>query len=296
VNHQQYKDAGISDFWILWDTSAPSTKLLRSDQGVLEEFVVTKKRTKATKLLQALATIHAEHTQTGNTVLYAFSLDGLNSLIENPHRAMQVISTGVTVYQIEGFDISHKYLEYVPDYVTLMELNFDENGYIKIISENTDEALQESLLKSLGFEDQAKNFPLKFLNNLNQTLFSLPATVPEDMTKSYVERILMDATQEEIRELQDFMNSGGVAKLKELAISPPLEESSSASLESSEGIQVVARLISNLLQTMESAGVPILLRKPLILALDPLKWADIAQVMSWQEQSEAVSRMQHNKR
>lgn len=293
-NHQRFRAAGIHDFWILWDTLGPRTEPLPTDQGVLEQLVVAKKRTKATRLLQALATIHAEYTTTGNTVLYAFALDGLNGLIEKPHRAMQVISTGITVYQIEKFAVSSKYLEYVSDYVTLMELDFDEDGYIKISDENTDEILQESLLRSLGFEDQARNFPLKFLNNLNQMLLNLPANVPENVTKVYAEKILMDATPEETLELQEFISSGGAAKLGTLIRPPALPADASASLESSEGIQAVAEFLDNFRQAMEDADIPVLLRKTLMLALDPPKWTEIADVMRWRENSEAVQRIQND--
>jgi hypothetical protein len=289
-NHQRYKAQGIHDYWILWDSLAPSTDPFPLGQGVLEQFVNAKKRTKATKLLQALINIHSEHMAPGKAALYAFSLDGLSGLIENPHRAMQVISTGMTVYQVEEIDVQRKHLEYTTDFVTLMELDFGENGSIKINDESADGILQESLLKALGIEEQPHSFPLIYLKNLNEILFNLPAKIPDDVTKVYVARILKDATPEEILELQKFFASGGATKVKDLTVPHPLSRSSTASLENAEGIAAVADFLKSFQLELDKAGFPVLLKKMLMQPLDTQKWTEIANVMQWQENSEAVQR------
>lgn len=293
-NHRRYRNAGIRDYWILWDSLAPSSNALPTDQGVLEQFVEAKKRTKATKLLQTLVSIHSEHMKAGKTTLYAFSLDGLNGLIENPHRAMQVISTGITVYQVENIDIQRKYLEYTSDFVTLMELDFDENGCIKIDDKGEDGILREALLKSLGVEEQAQSFPLAYLKNLNQILLNLPPRIPEDVTKVYVERILKDATAEEILELQEFITSGGAARVTALTVPHPLSTSSTASLENAEGVGAVADFLNKFQIALEEADFPMLLKKILLQPLDPKRWTDIADVMQWHENSQAVQRTRNN--
>lgn len=293
-NHGLYRNAGIHDYWILWDSLAPSSDPLPTDQGVLEPFVAAKKRTKATKLLQALVKIHSEHTTVGQTALYAFSLDGLNGLIENPHHAMQVISTGITIYQVESVDTQRRYLEYTCDFVTLMELNFNENGCIRINDGSEDGILQGALLKSLGVDEHAKSFPLAYLKNLNQILLNLPSKMPEDVIKVYVERILKDATPEEILELQAFATSDGATKVAALSLPNPQSTSLTASLDNAEGIGAVADFLNKFQIALEQAGFPTLLKKMLLEPLDPKRWADIADVMQWQESSEAVQRTRNN--
>ncbi len=230
----------------------------------------------------------------GKTALYAFSLDGLNGLIENPHRAMQAISTGITIYQVENIDIQRKYLEYTSDFVTLMELDFDKDGCVKINDESVDRILQEALLKSLGVEEQAMSFPLAYLKSLNQILFNLPTKMPEDVTKIYVERILKDATPEEVLELQQFITSGGAAKIAALNVPHPLSTSSTASLENAEGFEAVADFLNKFQNALEQAGFPTLLKKMLLEPLDPKRWTNIADVMQWQDNSEAVQRTRNN--
>ena len=42
-NHERYGDAGVRNFWILWDTLAPAVTRPHSDQGVLTDYLRTRK-------------------------------------------------------------------------------------------------------------------------------------------------------------------------------------------------------------------------------------------------------------
>lgn len=296
-NHQRYKQAGIRDFWILWDTLAPVINPPPKNQGIFGEFAGTMKQAKTTKMLNAIASIHAEHLSDKKTLLYAFALNELDNYIDNPHLVMQIISTGVSVYSIEQFDLDGEFFQYSSDYVPLMELGFGTDGTISLKKENQNDELETELLKAMGLDEQANHFPLQTLQNLNQVVFTpLPENMQSAILTAYGQKIWQEATQEEIREAEEFFKAEGGNKLQ-LLIAPkgPLT-GPSVPLEGSEGMIAISQFLLELQQSIEQAEIPVLVKRLLLISLNPDQWKELSEVATWRENSEAIKRLQNKKR
>jgi len=293
-NHQRYKQAGIRDFWILWDTLAPITTPPPRQQGIFSEFTSTLKKAKATKMLSAIASIYAEHLGGGKTLLYAFALNELEKYIDSPHLVMQIISTGVSVYSIEQFEPDGEFFHYVSDYVPLMELGFGADGAIALENIGQNDELDTELLKAIGIDDQTDHFPLQMLQSLNQSIFTSSENSQSALLAAYGQKIWQDASPEEIRELEEFTKGGGGgSKLKSLIAPKEPLAGPTASLENPEGIIAIAQYLSELQQSIEQAEIPVLVKKLLLISLRPDQWKELSEMASWRENSDAVRRMDH---
>ena len=290
-NHQRYKQAGILDFWILWDTLAPVAPPFPKKQGVFSEFTNALKQAKSTKMLSAIASIHAQHVDGGKSLLYAFSLNELDKHIENPHLVMQIISTGVSVYSIKQFDPDGEFFQYVSDYVPLMELGFGTDGTI-VLGKNQNDDLDIELLKAIGMDEQAEHFPTQMLQNLNQSIFATSENSQSALLTVYAQKIWQDATPEEIRELEEFTKAGGGSKLKSLITPKGSLAGPTASLENPEGLIAIAQYLSYLQKSIEQAEIPALVKKLLLISLRPDQWKDLSEMASWRENSDAIKRLE----
>jgi hypothetical protein len=293
-NHERYDSAGIRDFWILWDTLAPAVSRPPADQGVLTDYLHTRKRAKNTKLLQAVAQIHHEHCGVWPTPVYAFSFQEFGSMIENPHPIMQAISTGVTAYLIEEIAQTAKTLYYSTEYVPIVELGFDNDGFIDItIPDAETDELQINMLRKLGLVETSEHFPHKMLENLSQMMFKMPTKAQE---KEFVElqgKILVEsASPQDILELQEFVASGGVEKLRELMSSIAPSISASASMQNAEGLQAITQIVLGLQQALDQVGAPDSVRKMFLGPLNPGLLNGVTEVLTWQETSEAAQNLQ----
>lgn len=291
-NHQRYKQAGIRDFWILWDTLAPATDPPPKHQGIFSEFTSTLKQAKATNMLSAIASIHAEHLRSKKTLLYAFALNELDKYVDKPHLVMQIISTGVSVYYIEQFDPEGEFFQYSSDYVPLMELGFGIDGTIALEKLSQNDELDLELLKAIGMDEQAEHFPAQMLQSLNQSIFSTSESSQSALLTVYAQKIWQEATPEEIREAEEFAKAGGGSKLKFLITPKEPLAGPAASLENPEGLIAIAKYLSDLQKSIEQAEIPVLVKKLLLISLKPDQWKELSEMASWRENSDAIKRLQ----
>jgi hypothetical protein len=294
-NHRRYKEAGIQDFWISWDASKPLTQSAPANQGILRSGLVVKRKAKLTTLRKALASIHAEYTENNKSFLYYFTFDELGQVNKESHPIMRLISTGITVQEIENFVPTEKNFEYQNNYIPIIDLNFGSDGSL-IYQDATgvDENLATDFISKLGLENQAEHFPIQFFESLSQMLYKMPEDAGKTVAEIYGQKLFEDVSPDELVELQEFMCGNWQEKLNSSLPAFPVT-SPTASMHNAEGIAAIAKFFTETEHSIQKMDIPVLLKRFLVMAFQTSQWTSIADTMEWAEKSNSFQHLQKEK-
>ena len=283
ANHQRYHDAGIRDFWILWDDPHPIVNRPPLNQGIfLQEIDNSRFVEHVNKLTKAIYSIHADHYVDHRSMLYAFDID--QELMDNEHTPefMKVFAYGIRVYKTQDYSVGLDKLKICSELISLPELNFDQNGFI--IQNQTDE--NDSGSFDYDFVQEGYIIPEDALEKI-KTL-ACDKTKQAELINLKIQIIYNQLTPDEREEIDIFIKNGGMNNLQ-LPDFSGIPINGSISMESGANLVNAAKISASINRWIqEQVQFPRAMKILFSILFYGDEMLSIGKAMEWTEDSSAV--------
>ncbi len=282
-NHARYRDAGISDIWILWDDLRPgSRRKFSGDQGMMTTLLKEPSVYPLTRPQRAILEMQTSDPR----YLYAFTVspfEGAKNHITTAYLRMLMI--GVGIYRFDGWSGETKYPATF-DYVPMVELVFASDGTFVIPKEHRDEEIFEQFISQLGVDGIQDTIPVEFIKNIESLLKS--PTAQREYFEALLRSRLERSSPEEQQELVAFVQSKTASQLQPFESQIPAGEIE-ALFSSADMMDKLVDDLMELTAYLAEIPLPVPLKQ---FILDIVNGGpspgDIADLMRWQAESESL--------
>lgn len=279
-NHQRYAATNVNDVWILWDELRPRTGTMPSlDQGVMDAALDMPATYPLTAPQRAILEMQSGDVR----YLYAFTADPLSAEVA----ALQMIAIGLYIYRFEGWNGEKKH-EAQCAFVSLNELIFQEDGRPTVTVTDNEQAQFVEWTRLLGLDVQNGFIPNEMIEQVERAMLS-PQKSLAPLLSPFLQAAFSRLSPEQMQEIATGLKSSDLQE--RLAHAPRADFSDddlAQAFQNPEAMQRLGEETRRAKQTLRDIGLP----EPLWVVLDSLlddrQFLQIAELMKWQAESEAL--------
>jgi len=283
-NHQRYHNAGIHDFWILWDDPHPIINRPPLNQGLfLQEIDNSRFVEHVNKLTKVIYSIHADHYTDHRSMLYAFDID--QELIENEHTPefMKVFAYGIRVYKTQDYSVGLDKLKVSSELISLPELGFDQNGFVV---QNPSDEYDSGPSNDFDFAQEGFIIPEDALEKIK--ILESDKNKQAELISLKIQIIYNQLTPNEREEIDKCIKNGGMTNLK-LPDFLGILNNQPISMGTGSGLMNIAKISKAINQWVDAqVSFPPAMKKLFAHLLYSDDMLSIGKAMKWAENSSAV--------
>jgi hypothetical protein len=279
--NQLYVDSGIECHWILYETLSPLSKVKRKPQDQYN-IAFSEPEQQHYKLALPQRTILEMQTQWPKTI-FAFTPNRLGVNEQFSFALGNLYTIGIYKYEIADIHGFKECLAF-KNFISLAELEFDHCGTPCIPPKSLQEIMIDRVMELMGLDIN----PNSSIPEVEQQFFQAISSPQrsEEISHFYLQAALELLTSEERLEIVQYTSN--TKKTPPIdSINSPIDITSL--LSDANSMQELSNKNSAALKFIEDQELPESFKKLIYLLLQSKNTIEIAELMSWQEQSMELS-------
>lgn len=284
-NHERYSQHAIRDFWILWEELTPTQTPADINQGVFSAFLDTTRQIEPNALLKTIYTIHSKHKNNPPVPIYAFTLNQLGEKVKDLSAIFKTLSIGLRIFNV--VDIDKARASYTGDFISLSELQFDQDGFPYASQNTAEQEMYDKALEQLGMISQQQYVPAELIAQFNK-LENNP-NLQQSVLLALLQQSHNLLSDVEISELKTYIESGK-AKTIQMPLIDSIKSGNNISISDPDGIESLSAILKEIWKALEEQGVPKAFIKLLLPVINTTTLDEVGEVMRWQDKKHQISK------